>query len=365
MKITGPTSPFTSSLVLGGMVSSWACSAAMPAQPLLKSSESTVVQTQEVSPESQPAASVPGEGSVQQAQLPDFCSGSLAAPPFSEQAQATLVQDGFVFVEGPVWSQKEGAFFFSEMDFSKQGPAGPPSKIHRLNLGEAGKATKIDVFIENAGSNGLAIDEEGLVACTHDTQAISRYSLETKERRVVVADFGGKHFNSPNDVTRHTAGHLYFTDPDWQIGERKSETGITGVYMRAADGTVSLIDGSLPRPNGITLSPDQSRLYVGSVDGSVYVFPVAADGSVGQRSLFYRVPEPDGMGVDCVGNLYVTSHEQGEVIVLSPDAQLLSTIQVAPKTTNVAFGGADRKTLLITAGTGVYSIRSALPGYPY
>jgi gluconolactonase len=135
--------------------------------------------------------------------------------------------------------------------------------------------------------------------------------------------------------------------------------------MRAADGTVLLVDGSLPKPNGITLSPDQSRLYVGSVDGSVYVFPVAVDGSVGEKSLFSRVPEPDGMGVDCAGNLYVTSHGPGEVIVLSPDAQLLSRIQVAPKTTNVAFGGVDRKTLLITAGTGVYSIRSALPGYPY
>jgi len=367
MKMTHLTHPFTSNLTLAALLSTGACSGAMPAQPLLKSPEpsgATEFASSSSEPSSAVAAAAP-EDDAAAASLPAFCSGSLAGPPFEARAKANLIQKGFVFVEGPVWSQKEGVFYFSEMDFSKEGPDGPPSKIHRLSLGIEGKEAKVEVFIEQAGSNGLAIDEQGLLACTHDTQAISRYSLETKERSVVVGSMGGKHFNSPNDVTVHREGHIYFSDPDWQIGERKSETGVTGVYMMTKDGVVSLIDGSLPKPNGVTLSPDQSRLYVGAVDGAVYVYPVDEDGSVGDRKLFSQVPEPDGMGVDCAGNLYVTSHGPGEVVVLSPEAQVVSRIQVAPKTTNVAFGGADRKTLLITAGTGIYSIRSALPGFPY
>jgi gluconolactonase len=223
----------------------------------------------------------------------------------------------------------------------------------------------VEVFIEQSGSNGLAIDGSGLVACTHDQQNVSRYSLETRERSVLVSDVQGKHFNSPNDVTVHSDGHIYFTDPDWQIGQRKSETGVTGVYMRDATGTVSRIDGELPKPNGITLSPDETRLYVGSLNGEINEYPVAPDGSVGVRRLFAKVDQPDGMAIDCAGNLYVASHGPGQVVVLSKEGELISTIEVGPRTTNAAFGGPDRRTLLITSGTGVYSIETKVPGLPY
>jgi gluconolactonase len=292
--------------------------------------------------------------------LPEFCAGAGDAPPPGAGAKVNRIKDGFVFVEGPVWSATLGAFFFSEMDFNQQGKDGPPSKIHKLVL-----PSSVEPFITSSGSNGLAIDDQGLVACTHDTQTLSRFDLTTKARQVFVADYQGKHFNSPNDVALHSAGYAYFTDPDWQIGERPNQTGVTGVYLRKPTGEVVLIDGGLSKPNGISLSPDETRLYVGSVSGTVQWYPVLADGSVGQRQALAEVKEPDGMAVDCAGRLYIASHSAGEVVVLSPEGKTLSTIKVAPRATNVAFGGPDRKTLLITAGTGVYSVRSDTPGFPY
>lgn len=305
------------------------------------------------------AAPTPGVAPAAPRALPEFCQGGAEAP-LPAVAQATLLKNGFVFVEGPVWSDQLGAFFFSEMDFGRQGPNGPPSKIHKLVL-----PGSIDVFIPDSGSNGLAIDAKGLVAATHDTQALSRYDLATRARSVFVADYESKHFNSPNDVALHSAGHVYFTDPDWQLGERKNETGVTGVYLRDASGRVTLIDGELEKPNGVTLSPDETRLYVGAVDGTVSAYPVLADGSVGPRQKFAEVEEPDGMGVDCAGRLYVTSHSPGEVVVLSPGGAKVTTIKVAPRATNVAFGGPDRKTLLITAGSGIYTLEAPTPGFPY
>lgn len=293
--------------------------------------------------------------------LPAFCAGAVTPPSAGNTpAQAKLVKDGFVFVEGPVWSEQAGAFFFSEMDFNHQGANGPPSKIHKLVLPQS-----LEVFIAESGSNGLAADAQGLIACTHDTQTLSRYDLSTRQRSVFVSDYETKHFNSPNDVALHSAGHAYFTDPDWQIGERQSETKVTGVYWRRPDGTVTLIDGELQKPNGVTLSPDETRLYVGAANGVVSSYAVLEDGSVGPRQTFAEVKEPDGMAVDCAGRLYVTSHGPGEVIVLSADGAVVTKIAVAPRTTNVAFGGADRKTLLITAGSGVYSVASDVPGFPY
>ena len=293
-------------------------------------------------------------------ELPELCAGVSDAPPPGPGLRPTKVKDGFVFVEGPVWSAEQGAFFFSEMDFEHEGKNGPPAKIHKLVL-----PSSVEVFIPDSGSNGLAIDAQGLVAATHDTQTISRFNLVTKERQVLVADYHGKHFNSPNDVAVSSSGNIYFTDPDWQLGPRTNETGVTGVYLRRPDGEVSLIEADLVKPNGVTLSPDETKLYVGSAGGLVEVYPVLADGSVGPRRAFAEVKEPDGMAIDCLGRLYVASHSAGEVIVLSPEGQAISVIKVAPRVTNLAFGGPDHRTLLITAGNAVYMLQSATPGFPY
>jgi len=306
------------------------------------------------------AAATPKASPASPRSLPAFCQATPDVPPLPSTAKATLIRDGFVFVEGPVWVDTLNAFLFSEMDFNAPDDQGPPSKVHRLTL-----PNTFDVFLPNGGSNGLAVDETGLVACTHDTQTLSRYDLTSKARTVFVPSFESHHFNSPNDVALHSAGHVYFTDPDWQLGKRTSETKMTGVYWRRPDGTVQAIEREIEKPNGIALSPDETRLYVGSVDGTISVFPVLADGSVGARDTFAHVDGPDGMGVDCQGNLYVTSHGPGKVQVLSPGGESIATIDVAPRTTNVAFGGPDRRTLLITAGAGVYSIETAVPGFPY
>jgi gluconolactonase len=306
------------------------------------------------------AGTTPPAAPAEPRPLPSFCDGAGDAPPPGHDERLTRVKDGFVFVEGPIWSDALGAFLFSEMDFDHEGKNGPPSKIHRLVL-----PSSVDVFIADGGSNGLAIDEQGLVACTHDTQTLTRFDLVTKARSVFAADYQGKHFNSPNDVALHSKGYAYFTDPDWQLGDRKNETGMTGVYLRKPTGEVVLIDGGLDKPNGVTLSPDETRLYVGSSSGVVQWYPVLSDGSVGKREALAEVKEPDGMAVDCAGRLYVASHAPGEVVVLSPEGKTLSVIKVAPRATNVAFGGPDHKTLLITAGTGVYSVHSDMPGFPY
>jgi gluconolactonase len=363
------TSPFSTSVRLAegrhgrsvlafGALIALGCGAKAAATPDAASPESPAAA--ETTGTDVGAPTTPAAPPAEPRPLPSFCDGAGDAPPPSPTVRLTHVKDGFVFVEGAVWSDELGAFFFSEMDFDHQGKNGPPSKIHKLVL-----PSSVEVFIAESGSNGLAVDEQGLVAATHDTQTLTRFDLHTKARSVFAADYQGKHFNSPNDVALHSKGYAYFTDPDWQLGERKNETGMTGVYLRKPTGEVVLIDGSLEKPNGVTLSPDETRLYVGSASGVVQWYPVLADGSVGKREALAEVKEPDGMAVDCAGRLYVASHAPGEVVVLSPEGKTLSIIKVAPRATNVAFGGPDHETLLITAGTGVYSVHSDTPGFPY
>ena len=78
---------------------------------------------------------------------------------------------------------------------------------------------------------------------------------------------------------------------------------------------------------------------------------------------------PDGATIDCAGNVYWASGTDGLVHVFSPAGAELGTIASAAGTTNVAFGGADRRTLFITSGrtgdSGLYGVQLGVPGYPY
>jgi len=333
---------------------------APPPAPSPAPPETAVAASTSAPPVAAPAEPTPPLPQGTQTERANICPGGEYAALPIETPKATLVQDGFVFVEGPVWSDQLGALLFSEMDFSADGSNGPPSKFHLLT-----PERQLFTFLDNSGSNGLAIDGQGIVAATHAPQALTRIDLRSKQRSTVVDVVGGKKFNSPNDLVVSRAGHVYFTDPDWQLGTRPNETGMTGVYWVKPDHTVSLVDGKLDKPNGITLSPDDKTLYVGALEKNVWAYSIDKDGKPGKKRLFASVDGPDGMTMDCAGNLYVTSHGAGTVEVFDHAGKKLASIMVAPKTTNAAFGGQDRKTLYITAGTGVYAVPSLVPGFPY
>src|SRR5690606_9478392 len=312
------------------------------------------------------AVAVPGEQSKppalqgSQTERASICAGGEYPVAPVQETKATLVKDGFVFVEGPVWSDQFGSLLFSEMDFTADGSNGPPSKIHLLT-----PERELFTFLDDSGSNGLAIDGKGLIAATHAPQALTRIELSSKQRTTVVDAVGGKKFNSPNDLVISRAGHVYFTDPDWQLGKRPNETGMTGVYWVAPDGAIALVDGKLDKPNGITLSPDDKTLYVGALEGSIWAYSIEPSGKPAKRRLFASVEGPARLAMDRPGNLYVTSHGPGTVEVFDRGGKKLTSIAVAPKTTNAAFGGQDRKTLYITAGSGVYAPPTLVPGFPY
>ena len=292
-------------------------------------------------------------------QLPAYCQAADTTT-ITGSSEVKQIAEGFVFLEGPVWIDSLNSFLFSEMDFNGPQDNGPRSVVHRLSL-----PADIEVFIDNAGSNGLATDGKDLLATTHDDQGLTRYSLPAKDRSEVLDSYQGKQFNSPNDLAISTTGHIYFSDPDWQLGKRENQTGMTGVYHVNPHGEVTLVDATLDKPNGVTLSPDQRFLYVGDVDGNIGRYAIDAQGNTGERQEFAKVDGPDGMGMDCAGNLYATSHAAGKLYVISPQGEQLAVIDVAPQLTNVAFGGPDHKTILLTAGGKLFSIDSPIAGFPY
>jgi gluconolactonase len=265
-------------------------------------------------------------------------------------ANATRPDPGLY--EGPVWIGD--SLYFSDFLFS----TGNPSRIMQLKPDGT-----VAVAIANGGSNGLAADNKGfLLAATHDRKAISRYNPNTGEREILVNEFEGNPFNSPNDLTATNDGTIYFTDPGYQRNAAPGGQPLTRVY-RFKEGKVTVIDDSIKNPNGISLSPDQNTLYVAGGDG-LYRYPITPDG-VGKRTQLSELNGPDGMAIDCLGNIYATEHGQQRVRVFSPEGKQIATIKVDANITNAAFGGADRKTLYLTGAGSVWKIDLEVAGFPY
>src|SRR5690606_39768259 len=162
-------------------------------------------------------------------------------------------------------------------------------------------------------------------------------------------------------------GTVWFTDPDFQRTAAPGGQPKTRVYRVGTDGQVNVVDDSIANPNGIALSPDGRTLYVagGGDQGVLRAYALDASGQPGERRDLASTEVPDGMAIDCLGNIYLTEHNRQRVRVLSPEGEALATIKVNANLTNAAFGGADRRTLYLTGAGAVWSIDLDVAGLPY
>jgi gluconolactonase len=270
----------------------------------------------------------------------------------------------FTNVEGPVWIGD--SLYFSEMT----GANLPPARILKIGPGSA-----VSIVSADSGSNGLAVDASGtLFAAVHKDGSISQVALPGGAETPLVNMFGQPpvRFNSPNDLAIRSDGTIYFSDPNYQNSgnPQKAEKlyRITPGPTRTVSIATNASDTGYLRPNGVTLSPDEHTLYVSG--SNLKKFAVMADATLAAGSDFVAGESGDGMAVDCAGNLYVAGGSSS-IKVFSPTGMPLGSISTDKgTTTNVAFGGADHKTLYITAqgnsgAQGVYSVTMNVPGFPY
>ena len=240
----------------------------------------------------------------------------------------------------------------------------------------------------SGGANGLFFDNQGrLIVCEAASRRVTRTEADGTIT-VLAGSFEGKKFNSPNDLTMDSKGRIYFSDP--RYGNRDNlEMSVEGVYRIDAPGKVTRVLGRdlVDRPNGLLVTPGDRFLYVADNNNNnpgsprkLWRFKLRADGSVESKSrkLIYDWGDsrgPDGMEMDAKGRLFVAGNlnsphppqkkkkKKGGVYVLSPQGKLLEFIPVPlDEVTNVAFGGADMRTLYVSAGGTIWSIRVKTPG---
>ena len=258
---------------------------------------------------------------------------------------------GFQFTEGPAW-HPDGYLLFSDI---------PANTIYRWSPYDS-----VSIYLQPSGnSNGLAFDSQGILhLCQHGNRQLVK--MIDDSMHVLASQYQDKQLNSPNDLVIANNGAIYFTDPPWGLPKNQNdpakELDFNGVYKFQNDSLTLLID-SLAWPNGIALSPDEKLLYVGSFQNEAprwYRYELNEEGLPVTGSLFFDAAEfgnnhPDGIAVDEDGNVYCTG-PQG-VLVLSPAGKLLGIIKPEELPANCTFGGADGKTLYMTAREGLYAVK--------
>ncbi|MDR7127744.1 gluconolactonase [Algoriphagus sp. 4150] len=287
-----------------------------------------------------------------------------------EGTEIEILASGFEWSEGPLWLADQNAVLFSDV---------PTNKVWKWT-----EKDSLSLFLEPSGylgtetnkkepgANGLALDGDGnLILCQHGERRIAKMnsplSAPQSDFTVLVSDYKGKRFNSPNDLVYNKSGQLFFTDPPYGLDDwNPKELDFQGVYRLDVDGSLNLLVDSLSRPNGIGLSPDQKTLYIAQSDAKkarYYAFDLDEKGDVvGGRILLDATVQvgkenpglPDGLTVHSSGTLFASG--PGGIWVISSEGKHLGTIRTGQGTSNCTFDS-EETYLYMTADAYLMRIR--------
>lgn len=298
-----------------------------------------------------------------------------AAGIIDSNAVIEVIGKHYKWSEGPVWVPAKQMLLFSAVK---------ENTIYRWN----GKDTPVAYLTPSGytdtafrdgenGSNGLALDKDGrLLLCQSGNRQVVRLNAPLDAPKpqftVLAPNYKGKKFNSPNDLVADSRNNIYFTDPIYGLPKGAEdptrELTFEGVYKIAADGKLTLLIDSIPRPNGIALSPDGKVLYVGSSDekrSGWYAYQLDSSGGIRSGGLLLDAnvlkekatikQGADGFKVDKHGNIF-SSGPDG-INILSPAGKLLGLIRVYNKrTSNCAFNET-KDVLFVTADDWVLRVK--------
>jgi len=290
-------------------------------------------------------------------------------------AQQPEIATTVAFTEGPT-VDRAGNVYFTE--------------IINQRIMKLGADGVLSTYREKSNAaNGLLLDPQGrLIACegglferpgvkVQGTPRVTRTDLQTGKIDVIASAYEGKPFQAPNDITIDSKGRLYFTDLAGVAVYRIDTSGAVARILAAPD---------VQRPNGIQVSPDDTKLYLIEANQAqggarlIRAYDLQPDGTVRNMRVHYDFSpgrSADGMSIDTQGNLYAsagmnqlrgsseTLDTKTGVYVISPQGKLLKFIPIPEDfITNNAFGGPDMKTLYVTAGKTLYKVRTDIAGLP-
>lgn len=264
--------------------------------------------------------------------------------------------------EGPA-ADSQGNLYFTDI---------PNSIIYRYSTdGE------LSTFINGSNrANGMHFDaNDQLYISETATARIAKLDPGTVstedpdgDRHSVASLSNGIPFNQTNDLWIAPNGGIYFTDPCYDCTTPLSQGSEQVFYVTPDRTEVRRVTFNLIQPNGILGTPDGKVLFVSDANEAkkVYRYTIEKDGSLSNQEEFIALGS-DGMTMDCENNLYLAARPPGGphyIGVYNMHGEEKEKIYIEKTATNVAFGGADRDILFITAGSSLYAIKTRVRGLP-
>lgn len=241
------------------------------------------------------------------------------------------------FIEGPSFD-KAGNLYIVDIPFGR---------IFRID-----PSGMFDVIADYDGEpNGLKIHADGRIFIADHKQGILQLDPDTGTVTPALDRPRLERFKGCNDLFFTADGTLYFTD--------QGQTGLhdpTGrLFRQRTDGALDIVLDMVPSPNGLVTNLEETIVYLAVTrDNSVWRVPLMTDGTATKVGVFVQLSGglagPDGMALDSDGSLAVAHAGLGTVWLFSRLGEPIARVRscAGSYTTNVAYGGADNKTLFIT-----------------
>lgn len=285
----------------------------------------------------------------------------------------TEIASGLQFPEGPV-ALDDGTFLVVEIarkTLTRIRRDGTTQVVAALGGGPNGAAIGPDGRCYVCNNGGLSfLERDGriipsLAPADYQGGGIDVVDLATGKAERLYDKCGDIPLRGPNDLVFDRAGGFWFTDLGKTFKRARQRDRGAVFYARADGSFIKQAIFPLEGPNGIGLSPDGAILYVAeSHTGRVWAYDVAGPGEIRPHQgaipgevgrMLFSAPHYavfDSLAVDAAGNVCVADIPYGGISVISPGGQLIEQHPTGdPFTTNICFGGRDRRTAYITASS--------------
>jgi gluconolactonase len=224
--------------------------------------------------------------------------------------------------------------------------------IHNGRILRVDPAGHFSLIIDYDGEpNGIKIHKDGRIFVADHKNGLMLLDPAGGKISPILERARRERFKGLNDLVFASNGDLYFTD--------QGQSGLSDpsgrLFRLRASGRLELLLDCIPSPNGLVLSRDESVLFLAVTRANaIWRVPLTLneDGSVMRVGAYITLSGgtgPDGLALDDEGSLLIAHIGFGTVWVFDRIGAPLWRIQSCAKllTTNLAYGGADRRTLYI------------------
>ncbi|GAB3999073.1 SMP-30/gluconolactonase/LRE family protein [Spirosoma daeguense] len=236
-----------------------------------------------------------------------------------------------------------------------------------IKMGVSKNQMLVDILVPNEGwqlvgegyrsAEGLSANAKGEISFT-DGPAGKQWRADQDNK---LSQVGGKTVPIANGLKRSYSvlagnGNSYVTSSSMNVN------GVSEVWLIRPGGKRAKVDTGIFGASGLTLSPDQTLLYVADKQSHwVYSFSILPDGTLANKQKYYWLHSPDtaedagaeGLKTDRDGRLYVASRmgiqvcdQPGRVNVILPTPN--------GKVSEICFGGANFDILYAACGDKVF-----------